>query len=285
MTALRPVAVNLLGLAEHPALGDSPYRVDRDGRPYVPAGDGGIVLGLQLGDSVFGPDADHAAPGACLVHPDPASRHALVSYACIGNQARVRTGQAAGARGVVIGQRGEEGRVIVGLAQADLARLRPADEVAVRACGQGLCPPGLPPDVTIMNLDPGVLDLLPVSLPPAPPPPGPPSLPVPPPPPPGPPAPAPGDGGAAVTVGVRMTVPSRLAGNGIGRPAVGWCLDLQLPPPGPDGAGDLLLGDLVAVADIDAGTTWGTAGDGSRSAWWRTGPARCRGTGPASRPS
>lgn len=237
MTALRPVAVNLLGLAEHPALGDSPYRVDRDGRPYVPAGDGGIVLGLQLGDSVFGPAADHAAPGACLVHPDPASRHALVSYACIGNQARVRTGQAAGARGVVIGQRGEEGRVIVGLAQADLARLRPADEVAVRACGQGLSPPGLPPDVTIMNLDPGVLDLLPVGLPSA--------LPVP--------APPGGGGhGAAVTVGVRMTVPSRLAGNGIGRPAVGWCLDLQLPPPGPDGAGDLLLGDLVAVADIDA---------------------------------
>ena len=232
MTALRPVAVNLLGLVEHPALGDSPYRVDRDGRPYVPAGDGGIVLGLQLGDSVFGLAADHAAPGACLVHPDPASRHALASYACIGNQARVRTGQAAGARGVVVGQRGEQGRVVVGLAQADLARLRPGDEVAVGAYGQGLRPPGLPPDVTIMNLDPGVLDLLPVGLPSLPPPPG--------------------GGGAAVTVGVRITVPSRLAGNGIGRPAVGWCLDLQLPPPGPDGAGDLLLGDLVAVTDIDA---------------------------------
>jgi len=232
VTALRPVAVNLLGLVEHPALGDSPYRVDRDGRPYVPAGDGGIVLGLQLGDSVFGLAADHAAPGACLVHPDPASRHALASYACIGNQARVRTGQAAGARGVVVGQRGEQGRVVVGLAQADLARLRPGDEVAVGAYGQGLRPPGLPPDVTIMNLDPGVLDLLPVGLPSLPPPPG--------------------GGGAAVTVGVRITVPSRLAGNGIGRPAVGWCLDLQLPPPGPDGAGDLLLGDLVAVTDIDA---------------------------------
>jgi len=225
------VAVNLLGLVEHPALGGSPYRIDRDGRPYVPAGDGGIVLGLQLGDSVFGLAADHAAPGACLVHPDPASRHALASYACIGNQAWVRTGQAAGARGAVLGQRGEEGRVIVGLGQADLARLRPGDEVAVRACGQGLRPPGLPADVAIMNLDPGLLARLPVELPPSSP---------------------PGDDAAAVTVGVRMTVPSRLAGNGIGRPSVGWDLDLQLPPPGPDGAGDLLLGDLVAVTDIDA---------------------------------
>ncbi len=226
MTALRPVAVNLLGVVEHPVLGDSPDRGDRDGRPYVPAGDGGIVLDLQLGDSVFGRAADHAAPGACLVHPDPASRHALASYACIGNQARVRTGRAAGARGVVLGQRGEEGRVIVGLAQTDLARLRPADEVAVRACGQGLRLPGLRPDVMIMNLDPGALALLPVAVP--------------------------DSDGAAVIAGVRMTVPSRLAGNGIGRPSVGWDLDLQLPPPGPDGAGDVRLGDLLAVTDIDA---------------------------------
>jgi Domain of unknown function (DUF4438) len=223
--AARLVAVNLLGIVEHPALGDTPYRVDRDGRPYVPAGDGGIVTNLCLGDSVFALLGDHAAPGACLVHPDPAARHALASYCCIGNQARVRTGEAAGARGVVIGKRGEEGRVIVSLGESDLARLRPGDEVAVRARGQGLRPPGLPPDVTIMNLDPDVLASLPVDF-------------------------AGQDG--AVTAGVRMSVPSRLAGNGIGRPSVAWDLDLQLPPPGPDGAGDLAFGDLVAVTDLDA---------------------------------
>lgn len=223
----RLVAVNLLGVVEHPALGDTPYRVDRDGRSYVPAGDGGIVMDLCLGDSVFGLLGDHAAPGACLVHPDPAARHALASYCCIGNQARVRTGEAAGAHGVVIGKRGEEGRVIVALGQDDLGRLRPGDQVAVRAYGQGLRPPGMPPDVTIMNLDPAVLGSLPIGLPA-------------------------GAGGGAVTVGVRMSVPSRLAGNGIGRPAVAWDLDLQLPPPGPDGAGDLALGDLVAVTDLDA---------------------------------
>jgi len=223
--ALRLVAVNLLGVVEHPALGDTPYRVDRDGRSYVPAGDGGIVMDLKLGDSVFGLDGDHAAPGACLVHPDPASRQALASYACIGNQARVRTGRAAGAQGAVVGKRGEEGRVIVAFGQDDLARLRPGDEVALRARGQGLCLPVLPLNVTIMNLDPDMLASLPVDLA--------------------------GQGGP-VDVGVRMSVPSRLAGNGIGRPAVAWDLDLQLPPPGPGGAGDLALGDLVAVTDLDA---------------------------------
>ena len=95
---LAAVAVNLLGFAEHPVLGDSPYRVSRDGEPYVPAGDGGIVLGLRLGDSgASRVAADHAAPGACLVHPDPAARHALAIYACIGNRVQVRTGPAAGA--------------------------------------------------------------------------------------------------------------------------------------------------------------------------------------------
>jgi hypothetical protein len=227
----RLVTVNLLGAVEHPALDGSPYRIDRDGCPYVPAGDGGIVLGLEFGDSAFALDADHAAPGACLVHADPAARHALTAYACVGNEVRVRTGEAAGARGVVLGKRGEEGRVVAGFAQPDLARMRPGDEVGVRARGQGWRPPGLPPEVAVMNLDPGVLPLLPVTLPAA--------------------GAKTGSEPAAVSVGVRVTVPSRLGGNGIGRPAAAWDLDLQLSPPGPDGAGDVALGDLVAVSDLD----------------------------------
>jgi hypothetical protein len=219
---LRPMAVNLLGVVEHPELGGTPYRVSADGTPYVPAGDGGIVLGLRPGDSVFGRDADHAAPGACLVHRDQAARHALTIYSCIGNQAIVRTGQAAGARGVVIGKRGELGRVVVSFGQHDLARMRPADQVAVRAHGQGWRPAGFPAEVTVLNTDPAALAHLPVAA---------------------------SEDGAFLTAGVRMTVPSKVAGNGIGRPAVGWCLDLQLDPP-PAGQ-DLLLGDLVAVSDLD----------------------------------
>jgi hypothetical protein len=232
---LAPVAMNLLGIAEHPAVhGDGPYRVSQDGTPYVPVGDGGIVLGLQLGDSAFALDADHAAPGACLVHPDPAARLALATYACVGNPAEVRTGGAAGARGAVIGKRGEAGRVIVTFSQDDLARLRPGDEVKIRAWGQGWRPPGLPEAVAIMNVDPDALAVLPVGLPAA---------------------AANGAGGAAggeavVTVGVRAELPGKVAGNGLGRPAAGWDLDLQLRRSGLDG--DILLGDLVALTAIDA---------------------------------
>lgn len=217
-------SVNLVGYAEHPVLGESPYRVDRDGASYVPVGDGGIVLGLELGDSAFKLAADHAAPGACLTHPDAAARHALAAFACIGNRAVIRTGPAAGAVGTVVGKRGEAGRVIVGFRPADLALLRPSDEVLVRACGQGWRPDGLPPEVTMMNLDPAVLGLLPVHL---------------------------AADGRSVTAGVRAVVPGRLAGNGIGRPAASWDLDLQLTEGGLV-TPKVLLGDLIAVTDIDA---------------------------------
>ena len=228
--ALRPVAVNLLGLVEQPEFGSTPYQVGADGSPYVPVGDGGIVLGVRLGESVFARDADHAAPGACLVHPDQGARHALTIYSCIGNQVVIRTGLAAGARGIVVGKRGEEGRVIISLAQEDLARLRPADQVAVRAYGQGWRPASFPAEVTVLNTAPAAFAALPIAV----------------------------SGDGRVLAGVRMIAASKLAGNGIGRPAAGWDLDLQLSAPGQQSengsgrAGRLLLGDLLAVSDLDA---------------------------------
>ncbi len=229
MSGLKAVAVNMLGMVEHPALGDTPYRVDADGRPYLPVGDGGLVLGVRLGDPVSAVAGDHVAPGACLVHPDPAARHALVSYGCIGNPAEVRTGRAAGARGVVLGKRGEDGRLITGFRQPDLARMRPGDQVTVRASGQGWRHTGVPPEVVVLNAAPGLLAALPVAW----------------------------QGHGPMTVGVRAALPSKLAGNGIGRPAAAWDLDLQLGTGAagegqPPGADRLLLGDLVAVTDLDA---------------------------------
>lgn len=231
-TQLAPVAVNLLGLVEHPSLGETPYRIDVDGTPYVPTGDGGLVLGVQLGDSALAPGTDHVAPGACLMHPDEAARHALLLYSCIGNRAEVRTGAAAGATGAVIGKRGESGRLIVGFAQDVLASMRPGDQVSVRTVGQGagvgqvagVGRPRLPPDVAVLNLDPGLLPALPIS--------------------------------ESGEVSVRAVLPAKLAGNGLGRPAAAWDLDLQLSAsPGTNSSlvsSSLLLGDLVAISDIDA---------------------------------
>ena len=220
--------VNLIGYVEHPVLGDSPYRVSRDGVSYVPVGDGGIVLGLELGDSVFRLAGDHAAPGACLLHPDAAARHALAAFACIGNRAVVRTGAAAGAAGSVIGKRGEEGRVIVGFRPDDLALMRPSDEVLVQSSGQGWRPAGIPPGVAVMNLDPAVYAALPVEV---------------------------SADGSTVTAAVRCVLPSKLAGNGIGRPAASWDLDLQLTS-----------ADVAAWGDAAGGAAAGGAAGAVRRA-------------------
>ena len=52
--ALRPGAMNLVGFVEAPESSDHPYEIDADGRPYVPTGTAGIVLGIGLGGFVDG---------------------------------------------------------------------------------------------------------------------------------------------------------------------------------------------------------------------------------------
>ncbi|HET9898072.1 MAG TPA: DUF4438 domain-containing protein [Streptosporangiaceae bacterium] len=224
---LAPVAVNLLGVVEHPSFGDSPYRIDADGAPYVPVGDGGLVLGVRLGDFALAPGSDHVAPGACLVHPDDAARHALLLYSCIGNQAVVRSGAAAGATGAVIGKRGESGRLIAGFDSEVLPMMRPGDQVSVRSAGQGAAHP-VPAGVMALNVDPGLLQALPITR-----------------------------DSRGLQVSVRAILPAKLAGNGLGRPAAAWDLDLQVPPARTSSQAapvdlPLLLGDLVAINDIDA---------------------------------
>ncbi|GIL34222.1 DUF4438 domain-containing protein [Phycicoccus sp. DTK01] len=216
-----PVAMNLAGTVESPTVGPTPYRVDRDGRPYVPVGDGGVVLGVHLGDPLDGVDGDHVAPGATLAHPDPAASLGLTTYACIGNPVTVRDGAAAGARGWVLGKRGEHGRVLVTLPDEALAVLRPGDGVSVRAYGQGAVLPGTPDGVQLLNLGPGMTDVLGIAV-----------------------------GPSAIELSVRVVVPGRLAGNGVGRPAHQWDVDLAFPAGDPDLA-VLRFGDLVAVTDLD----------------------------------
>jgi hypothetical protein len=220
------VATNSAGVIEHPGLDSNPYLIDRDGRPYVPTGDGGVVLGVELGDSVFGFDADSASPAVSVVHPDQPARHALTALACLGNEVTVRTGAAAGERGTVLGKRGEQGRVLAWFPAQVRARLIPGDAVAVRAVGQGARLPAGLADLggQLLNVDPALLARLPVTV-----------------------------GQNSVSVQVRAGIGSKLIGNGIGRPAHQWDLDLQVYQDTADGhgLGGLSVGDLICVDNLD----------------------------------
>jgi hypothetical protein len=220
MTQHGLIATNLLGVIEQAHVGTDPYRIDHDGHPYVPVGDGGIVLDLRMGDSVFEYIGDHAAPGVCLTHPNPDAAHALVAQACIGNMVEVRTGLATGKIGAVVGKRGEGGRVIATFPQETLRQLRPGDQIALRAFGQGARWHN--PKVIILNIAPQALGVLPVRI-----------------------------FGEITTVEVRALVESRVVGNGIGRPMPMWDVDLQIGP-GSKAVANLRLGDLVAIQDLDA---------------------------------
>ncbi|TIH33553.1 DUF4438 domain-containing protein [Subtercola vilae] len=235
------VANNLLGIAEHAALTPMvAYRIDRDGHPYVPIGDGGIVQGVRLGDSVFATDGDHVAPGVTLVHPDAGARFALTAFACIGNEVIVRSGLAAGSIGRVTGKRGESGRVIALLDDDAMAKLLPGDQLSVRAVGQGFVPDGVPQGVAVLNVDPELFALLPFAVTGA------------------------GDDDAdtgagavasdavSVTVAVAGVLPSKVCGNGIGRPAQMWDVDLAVVADSPDlGGRTMRLGELWAIEHLD----------------------------------
>ncbi len=218
------LAMNLAAVVETPGMDNAPYLIDTDGAPYVPIGDGGVVLGLSIGDSVFGFDAEHASPAVSLVHGDQAARHALTAFACLGNPVTVRSGAAAGSVGAVLGKRGEEGRVLVAFSPAVRAKLLPGDAMAVRALGQGSELPAALGGGQLMNVDPALLGELGIDI-----------------------------GQNPIEVGVRGMVGSKLIGNGIGRPAQQWNLDLQVDASSAQrwGLEQLSIGDLLAVQNLD----------------------------------
>jgi hypothetical protein len=198
--------------------------IDREGRWCVLPGTGGITQGVHAGDAVDGFAADHLMVGASMEDAEttpqvPGSFHLL---ACIGNRVRDDTGAMLG---VVAGKRGglAPGLFPPNLVSCEapddrLAMLLPGDRVVVEATGRGLTFADLP-EVALCNLDPRLLDALPLWL----------------------------DRGRLV-VSVGQIVPSVAAGPGLGQDV--WVGDLEI--------GDaavirdrLRFGDLVAFTNVD----------------------------------
>ncbi len=228
----RLVISTVAGQIAHPLVRGSPYRVGRDGVLHVVPGTGGIVLNRRVGDRAVGLAGDHVEPGVSLhnndhdvVGPRGAANKGLMLFACVGNRARVETGRAAGARGVVIGKHGGINHVIVDFPPVVLRRLAIGDRIQIRACGQGLELPDVP-GVRCLNLSPRLMGRWRLSI-----------------------------HRGHLHVPVTHVIPAGIMGSGLGKSdgVLGDC-DIQLSDPAivrKYRLGSLRFGDLVAICALD----------------------------------
>jgi hypothetical protein len=145
INADRLVAVSVMGQIAHPIGRSAPHRVGHDGVPRVLPGTGGIVLNQRIGDLCVGLAGDHIEPGAALhnngrevVGPRDGPNNALITYACVGNLARVISGPCSGKTGVVTGKHGGINHVLVDFPTEVLLRLQIGDRVQIVSHGLGL---------------------------------------------------------------------------------------------------------------------------------------------------
>jgi hypothetical protein len=157
------VAAMVMGQIAHPIGRATAYRIGQDGTPRVLPGTGGITLNCRIGDPCIGLAGDHVEPGVSLHNNDreviglrAGPNLALMTYACVGNRARVTTGPCAGAVGLVTGKHGGVNHVMVDFPTEVLARLRLGDRMQIAAVGLGLRLVDWP-EIALSNCAPGLL--------------------------------------------------------------------------------------------------------------------------------
>jgi hypothetical protein len=136
------------------------WEVDRNGVPFILPSIGGITVNIQAGDSAFGWEGDHIEPGvSCCVDTTKRFEHpnsAVQFYTCVGNKARVISGEAKDTEGVVIGHHGGSEHIIVDFPREAKQKMTYDDKIIIFARGQGLKLPDYP-DIATFNLDPELL--------------------------------------------------------------------------------------------------------------------------------
>lgn len=135
----------------------SPYRISRDGDPMILPATGGISYNVKVGDSCMTWIGDHVEPGVSVKNDNVNENNALMILGCIGNTAKVMTGDAKGATGFVTGGHGGIEHTLVYFDEETLEKLNIDDKILVKAFGQGLKIEGFD-DVVCMNIDPTLLE-------------------------------------------------------------------------------------------------------------------------------
>jgi hypothetical protein len=222
----RLVKLSVMGEIQHPTATGG-YRTTFNGRALMVPGGAGVKLNVRVGDPAYGWVSDHLEPGACIVNTGPARQFtALNAFACVGNEARVVTGDAKGALGTVTGKHGWT-KTFVDFPMETLERLAIGDKIQVTGWGVGLEVEGFE-DIRIMSLSPALLEAMDVKV-----------------------------EGSQLAVPVAKVVEGRMMGSGMGGGSGGipdlGDFDVQSTCPeltGALGYSDIRIGDILAIKDM-----------------------------------
>ncbi len=206
------------------------WKVDHQGTPFLLPSIGGITLNVQVGESAFGLAGDHIEPGvSCTANADKPNdfpNNSLQILSCVGNEARIVSGEAKGETGIVLGHHGGSEHIIVEFARSVKERMTYDDKILIRAKGQGLSLTDYP-SIKLFNLDPDLLQKMGIT---------------------------PGDGGI-LKVPVTTMVPASCMGSGVGRAHVGaGDYDVMTSDPATvkhHKLDQMRFGDFVALMDHD----------------------------------
>lgn len=154
------VIQSVMGRIHHPTLGHSgTLKTCHDGIARVLPSVGGITYNVKLGDCVFDKVCDHVEPGVSISNPNERENGALVMLACIGNEAKVVSGEAKGAKGFVTGFHGGIEHTLLWFSPEDMENMLPEDRILIKSHGQGLSLVDYP-DIMLTGIDPALLDKL-----------------------------------------------------------------------------------------------------------------------------
>jgi hypothetical protein len=219
----------------HPTLRKTGYVVNAQGQAEVYPSVGGITYNVSIGDPATGWMADHVEPGVSIRNNAPPSSEysanaALNVLACIGNKVQIISGEAKGESGFVTGKHGGVDHVIVHFQPEILNRLLIGDKVQIQSYGVGLRLLDYYPDVLVMNIDPELIQALPLKE------------------------------GKQLQAAVTHIIPAKLMGAGIGSSsAYSGDYDIQIldePAIKQYGLNQLRLGDIIAITDSDSSYGW-----------------------------
>lgn len=225
------VKISVMGEVTSPMVRKSVYNISATGKPSILPGVGGITYNLRVGDPACGWEADHVEPGVSLENKENDPRHgnganlALNLLSCIGNEAKIISGDAKGSKGVVTGKHGGVEHVLVDFESETMEQIILGDKILIKAYGMGLQLVDYPA-VKVMNMDPRFLEAI-----------------------------DPRINGDKIEVPVTHLIPAPIMGSGLGKDqALLGDYDIQMfdeKVVEQYGLDDLILGDLVAIVDAD----------------------------------